>query len=332
MRLHNAKCAGVIRHLISFSFVFITFVFPKSILADQTRHVEYPTYTAHVNGLSIAYQEFGEPTKGNILLIMGLGAQLIAWDDELVLGLAGAGYRVIRFDNRDIGWSEKLDHLATPGILTGIRYKLGFSLASPYKLNDMAADADALLEHLGIQSAHVVGVSMGGMIAQIMASKYPERVASLTSIMSTSGAKHLPTSSVEIDFADVGNTREAAIEGTVQLIRKFGGSAGTMDHKVLYRRIARAHDRSHYPDGAARQLWAIADSGDRVELLRGVKQPTLVLHGKEDTLIPYQAGEHTAELVDGAKFVLLEGMGHSIDEVNRPTIIKEILALAAQVN
>ncbi len=300
--------------------------------AKQTRHIEYPTYTAHVNGLSIAYQEFGQPTKGNILLIMGLGAQLITWDDELVLALAEAGYRVIRFDNRDIGWSEKLHHLPTPGILTGIRFKLGFSLGSPYKLSDMAADANGLLEYLGIERAHVVGASMGGMIAQIMAAQYPQRVATLTSIMSTSGADHLPSSEIEIDFSSIGDSREEAISGTIALIRKFGGSIATMDQDVLYSRIARAYDRSHYPEGGARQLWAIADSGDRVELLKSLTLPTLVMHGEDDTLIPYQAGEHTAELVQGAKFVLLEGMGHSIDAINRPIIVSEIISLAERVN
>jgi pimeloyl-ACP methyl ester carboxylesterase len=320
------------RHLLSYLLVLLTFSFATVSSASEIRHVEYPTYTAHANGLSIAYQDFGEPRNGTILLVMGLGAQLITWDDQLVLGLVDAGYRVLRFDNRDVGWSEKLNDLPTPGIFTGIRYKLGFSLGAPYKLDDMAADANGLLEHLNIERAHVVGVSMGGMIAQIMAAKYPLRVASLTSIMSTSGAKHLPESSVEIDFSANGKTRDEVISGTVALIRKFGGSTLTMNQELLRQRIARAYDRSHYPDGGARQLWAIADSGDRVELLKTIKQPTLVLHGKEDTLIPFQAGEHTAELVTGAKLVLLDGMGHSIDEANRPIIVKEILQLAGSID
>jgi pimeloyl-ACP methyl ester carboxylesterase len=320
------------RYLVLSSFTLLFLCFFTLADASQARHVEYPTYTAHANGLSIAYQDFGEPSNGTILLVMGLGAQLITWNDELVLGLADAGYRVIRFDNRDIGWSEKFHKLPTPGIFTGIRYKLGFSLGAPYKLNDMAADANGLLEFLEIDRAHVVGVSMGGMIAQIMAAKYPERVASLTSIMSTSGAKHLPVSSVEIDFSAAGKTRDEVISGTVSLIGKFGGSAATMDQDLLRQKISRSYDRSHYPDGSSRQLWAIADSGDRVELLKSVKQPTLVLHGKEDTLIPFQAGAHTAELVQGSKFVLLEGMGHSIDDANMPIIVKQILILAGSVN
>jgi pimeloyl-ACP methyl ester carboxylesterase len=311
-------------HLISTLFTLCIFA---SANANQPRHVEYPTYSAHVDGLSIAYQDFGEPENGTILLVMGLGAQLITWNDELVLGLVDAGYRVIRFDNRDVGWSEKFYDLPVPGVVTGIRYKLGLSLGAPYKLDDMAADAYGLLVHLNIERAHVVGASMGGMIAQIMAAKYPERIASLTSIMSTSGAKHLPEGSVEVDFSARGNSRDEVINSTVSLVRKFGGSIATLDQDLIRQRISRAYDRSYYPDGSARQLWAIADSGDRVALLKTVKQPTLVLHGKEDALIPFQAGEHTAELVHGAKLVLLEGMGHSIDQANIPIIIKEILAL-----
>lgn len=309
------------------AILLITFAVTANAKPD--RHVEYPTYNAHVNGVSIAYQEFGQAEKGTILLVMGLGAQMIVWNDDLVLALANDGYRVIRFDNRDIGWSEKLDHLPTPGIMTGIRYKLGFSLGAPYKLDDMAADAYALLKYLEVDKAHVVGVSMGGMIAQIMAAKYPETVLSLTSIMSTSGAKHLPTSSVDIDFDSRGDTRDEIINSTVELVRKFGGSAATIDKAVLRKRIARTYDRSHYPDGGARQLWAIVDSGDRVELLKSIRQPTLVLHGDEDTLVPYEAGQHTAELVNGSRFVTLKGMGHSIDEASRPIIVREILQLAA---
>jgi len=318
------------RKLLTLISVSILLTLANIANAKPDRHIEYPTYNAHVNGLSIAYQEFGRADKGTILLVMGLGAQMIVWNDELVHGLANEGYRVIRFDNRDIGWSEKLDHLSTPGIFTGIRYKLGFSLSSPYKLDDMAADAHALLNYLEVEKAHVVGVSMGGMIAQIMAAKYPESVMSLTSIMSTSGAKHLPPSSVNLDFGSMGETRDEIIDSTVNLVRQFGGSAGTMDKAVLRKRIARTYDRSYYPAGSARQLWAIADSGDRVELLKTIKQPTLVMHGEEDTLVPFEAGQHTAELVGGAKFVPLEGMGHSIDDANRPIIVREVLQLAAR--
>jgi len=326
--------------LIKTSFattVFFAFLLAsaQASYAESTtldRHVEYPTYAANANGISIAYQDFGEAKKGTVILVMGLGAQLITWHDDIVHGLVEGGYRVIRFDNRDIGWSEKMHDMPTPGILTGIRYKVGMSLGAPYKLDDMAADAIALLEVLEIEKAHVVGVSMGGMIAQIMAAKYPQRIISLTSIMSTSGASHLPVSEIELDFSARGKNREEIIQGTMDLVRKFGGSSATTDEDVLRARITRAYDRSHYSDGGARQLWAIVDSGDRVELLKTIKQPTLVMHGREDTLVPYQGGQHTAELVEGAKFVMLEGMGHNIDEANRPIVVAEILAIAEKAN
>ena len=298
--------------------------------ADDTRHIEYPTYFTHANGLSIAYQDFGQADKGTILLVMGLGAQMIAWNDEIVTSLVDAGYRVIRFDNRDVGWSEKLYDESTPGILTGIRFKLGMSLGSPYKLDDMAADAIGLLDALNIAKVHVVGASMGGMIVQIMTARYPERVQSLTSIMSSSGAAHLPQGTVNLNMSAENKTREEAINATVDLVQQFGGSVGQMDRDVLYKRLARYYDRSHYAPGGARQFWAILDSGDRVELLKSIKQPTVGLHGVEDTLVPYSHGEHTAEMVSGSKLVALEGMGHSIDDASLPIIVSEILAVAAQ--
>ena len=180
------------RHFVLLSLLLVSVCTSNYAIASEARHIEYPTYTAHANGLSIAYQDFGQATNGTILLVMGLGAQLITWNDEIVHGLVEGGYRVIRFDNRDIGWSEKLYDLPTPGVTTLLRFKLGLPLGAPYKLDDMAADAIGLLDALEVERAHVVGVSMGGMIAQIMAAKYPDRVATLTSIMSTSGAKHLP--------------------------------------------------------------------------------------------------------------------------------------------
>ncbi|MBT8115471.1 MAG: alpha/beta hydrolase [Arenicella sp.] len=318
------------RKLLVLMFIVFAVSHPAAAFKSDSRHVEYPTYSAHVNGLSIAYQDFGEARNGTVLLIMGLAAQLITWNDEIVHGLVDAGYRVIRFDNRDVGWSEKLHELPTPGLITGIRYKLGLSLGAPYKLDDMAADSVALVEYLNIQKVHVVGVSMGGMIAQIMAAKYPHRVASLTSIMSTSSAVHLPQGSVDLDFSRQGNNREEIIDGTVDLVSRFGGSVGTMKREVLHAKLARSHDRSNYGPGRARQLWAIMDSGDRVELLKTIRQPSVVLHGREDTLIPYQHGEHTAELIDGAKFVMLEGMGHYIDDANLPIIVDEIIAVASK--
>jgi len=313
--------------LLVFISLFIILL-PGISLAYEDRPTEYPTYTAHVNGISIAYQDFGDPAHDAILLVMGLGGQLIHWDDDLVFELVSSGFRVIRFDNRDAGWSEKFINEPTPGLMTGLRFKLGMQLNSPYKLDDMAADSYALLEYLNIRRAHVVGMSMGGMIAQIMAAKYPDRVVSLTSIMSTTSASHLPMGSVELKPRSGPNTRETAINASLEVARLIDGTVAELSDEQWRQAIGRGYDRAHYGDGFDRQLWAILDSGDRVELLKTVKQPTVVIHGKEDTLIPYVAGEHTAEQVVGSKWVLLEGMGHYLDRVNKPKVIAEILEVA----
>ena len=294
----------------------------------ETRHIEYPTYFTHANGITIAYQDFGDPQDEVILLIMGLGGQLIHWNDNFVMALVNSGYRVIRFDNRDIGLSEKLLDAPVPGLFTYLRFQLGLSLKAPYKLNDMAADGIALLDNLGIDQAHVVGMSMGGMIAQIMAANYPDKIKSLTSIMSTTSAPHLPAGTLQVDFRDrEGLSRDEIIAESVKFGQAIDGSVAELSADSWWAIMARAYDRSHYDDGFSRQLWAILDSGDRVELLKSVTQPTLVVHGKEDTLLPYQAGEHTAELIQGARLVLLDGMGHYIDKVSASRIIAEIVAL-----
>lgn len=314
-------------NLILYVYLFFT----VTAFAERPDRVEYPTYYAHVNGLSIAYQEFGDPEHETILLVMGLGGQLIHWDDDLVWKLVDAGFHVVRFDNRDAGWSTKLYDEATPGILTGIRFKLGMSLGSPYKLIDMAADANGLLEHLGVSKAHVVGMSMGGMIAQIMASQSPERIKTLTSIMSTSSADHLPLGTVELDLAGRGEqTRTEAISASAKIGQQIDGTVAELSEAQWQSLAARGYDRSNYPDGFGRQFWAIMDSGDRIDLLKSITQPSLVIHGKADNLIPYQHGEHTAELIPDSRLVLIEGMGHFLDNVNKPLVIEEIIKIASK--
>jgi pimeloyl-ACP methyl ester carboxylesterase len=193
----------------------------------------------------------------------------------------------------------------------------------------MAADAIGLVDALGINKVHVVGASMGGMIAQIMAARYPDKVATLTSIMSTSGAAHLPLGSVNLSLSSDAKTRKEVIDSTYNLVKQFGGSSADLDYDETFSRLARYYDRSHYAPGGARQFWAVLDSGDRVELLKSVKQPTVVLHGEDDTLVPASGGKHTAELIEGSKYVPLKGMGHYIDEANRPIIVNEVLEIAA---
>lgn len=314
-------------NLILYVYLFFT----VTAFAERPDQVEYPTYYAHVNGLSIAYQEFGDPEHETILLVMGLGGQLIHWDDDLVWKLVDAGFHVVRFDNRDTGWSTKLYDEATPGMLTGIRFKLGMSLGSPYKLNDMATDANGLLEHLGVSKAHVVGMSMGGMIAQIMASQSPERIKTLTSIMSTSSADHLPLGTVELNLAGRGEqTRSEAISASAKIGQQIDGTVAELSEAQWQSLAARGYDRSNYPDGFGRQFWAIMDSGDRIDLLKSITQPSLVIHGKADNLIPYQHGEHTAELIPDSRLVLIEGMGHFLDSVNKPLVIEEIIKIASK--
>ncbi len=318
------------RQFIRISLLMAVFLLPNLSNAARSEQIEYPTYYANVNDVSIAYQEFGDPEHETILLIMGLGGQLIHWDDDVVWQLVDAGFHVVRFDNRDAGWSTKLYHEDTPGIMTGLRYKLGMSLGSPYKLDDMAADAYGLLNYLDVEQAHVVGMSMGGMIAQIMAAKYPQTVKTLTSIMSTTSAEHLPLGTVELDIAgDPNPSREQAIENTVVIGQQLDGTVAELNASQWRTIAARSYDRSHYPDGFGRQFWAILDSGDRIELLKNVRQPSLVIHGKEDHLLPFQHGEHTADLIEGSRLILIEGMGHFLDTVNKPLVVEEIIKLAS---
>jgi len=262
-----------------------------------------------------------------------LGGQLIHWDDEFVMSLVDAGYRVIRYDNRDTGLSQKYHDAPTPGMFAFIKYKLGLSTNAPYKLRDMAADAIGLLDQLDIEQAHIVGISMGGMIAQILAAEYPDRVSSLTSIMSTSGAEHLPQGSAQLDFRDRSEmSREEILQQSVEMFRPIFGGNIELTEEEIYQSSARAYDRMSYDPGFSRQLWAIIDSPDRVELLKTIQQPTVVIHGKADPLVPYVHGEHTAQMVPGSKLVLLDGMGHRIDRESRPKVINEILAVIAKAD
>lgn len=312
---------------VSFALTLLFLVVCSNAYATRSEQIEYPTYYANVNDISIAYQEFGNPEDESIILVMGLGGQLIHWDDDLVWALVDAGFHIVRFDNRDVGWSTKLYDMDTPGIMTGLRYKVGMSLGSPYKLEDMADDALGLIDYLDIDSAHVIGMSMGGMIAQIMASKAPKKIKTLTSIMSSSGDSELPQGTVEIEQSRGVPTREEAIERTARMGQQLDGTAAELTEEQWKAIGARSYDRSFYPDGYLRQLWAILDSGDRVTRLKSLTQPTLVIHGEADHLIPVEHGKHTAELVPNSRLVLLKGMGHFLDAVSKPIIISEITKL-----
>ena len=274
---------------------------------------------ARVGDIDLFYEDHGREGDPAILLIMGLGAQLIWWPDALVDALVAEGFRVIRHDNRDIGLSTKLAHEAPPGAraLMATAF-LGRPLATPYKLDALAADATGVLDHLGIRQAHIVGASMGGMIAQLVAAHYPDHVLSLTSIMSTSGRRELkkPALSLQLRMLkrrDPNAPRADKISAVMETLTLIGSPMA--DANVAHERAAlaeRAVDRSFYPDGARRQLGAIVASGDRVAALARITAPTLVIHGTADRLVPPDGGEDTARLIPGARLELITGMGHDM--------------------
>jgi len=280
------------------------------------------------NGIDIAYARSGDPRGRPILLIMGLGMQLTAWPDEFIDGLGELGFDVIRFDNRDCGLSTAFDDAGTPSrIWTWVKAAVGLPVRSAYTLEDMADDAAGLLAALGVTRAHVVGVSMGGMIGQILAVRHPERVLTLTSIMSSSGRRHLPRATAKARAALLrqpkGTDRSALVEYLVDLFRTIGSPAYPTPERQLRERIARSLDRGVNMDGVLRQLVAIVANGDRSRVLRAIRAPTLVIHGAADPLLPPACGEDTARLIPGARFELIEGLGHDLP----PALIERFLAL-----
>lgn len=281
------------------------------------------------NGISIAYDTAGEPSGTPVLLIMGLGMQLVAWPEDFVDGLVELGFYVIRFDNRDSGLSQKFDHTGVPSLpLAFLKNLLRLPLKPAYTLEDMAADAIGLLDALGVAKAHVVGASMGGMIAQLMAATYPQRVLSLTSIMSSSGKRGLPGPTAEaraVLFKRPASLKDfdSLVAHAANTFRVIGSPAYPTPDKQLRARMARAIRRNVSPGGVVRQLVAIAASGDRSKLLRTISVPTLVIHGAADPLIPLACGQDTARKVPNARLEVIEGMGHDLPA----QLIERFLAL-----
>ena len=263
-----------------------------------------------------------------VLLVMGLGMQLVAWPPRLVRGLINAGFRVVRFDNRDIGLSDKFDHLGVPNVLwQGLKYKLGLNIRAPYSLHDMALDAVGVLDALNIDKAHIVGVSMGGMVAQRVALRADHRCLSLSSIMSSSGARGLPAATPDITrlllSRPADKSLDAAIEHSVKMFKAIGSPGFPIDDED--RRIAVAYSlkRSHYPHGILRQMMAVVADSQRAAELANITLPTLVVHGKADPLVPYACGEDTARRIPGAKLVGVDGMGHDLP----PGVVEHLLPL-----
>jgi pimeloyl-ACP methyl ester carboxylesterase len=274
--------------------------------------------------IELAYQTLGDPASPPLLLVMGLGMQLIHWDLELCEELAERGYHVIRFDNRDAGLSTTID-VPVPPI---VRAMAGFHIDAPYLLGDMAKDSFGLLDELGIERAHVMGVSMGGMIAQTMAMERPERMLSLTSIMSTTGERRagMPKlRSWSVLMRRAPREREAFQDYFVRMFRIIGSPGFPQDEPRVRELAGATYDRAHNPAGTARQLAAILASGDRTPGLRRLRVPTTVIHGKDDPLIPFRGGLATARAIPDAELVAIPGMGHDLPREIWPKL-HEVLA------
>lgn len=275
-----------------------------------------PQITA--NGVTLEYEAYGDRANPALLLIMGLGAQLTYWPIELVEALVARGYHVIRHDNRDIGLSQKFTEHGVPdmGQVVAARMR-GEDPALPYSLVDMAADAAALLDELGIDAAHVVGASMGGMIAQLVAVNHPDKVLSLTSIMSTTGNPALPPAKPEAmavltERPPADADMETLVELGVRVSRTIGSPGYPVDDARLRERVIANSTRSFHPTGAARQMAAIVADGDRRDRLKAVSAPTLVIHGADDPLVPVEGGQDTAASIAGARLHTIAGMGHDL--------------------
>ncbi|HET9732071.1 MAG TPA: alpha/beta hydrolase [Acidimicrobiales bacterium] len=280
------------------------------------------------NGLEFEYETFGAAEAPPLLLIMGLGAQMTAWDDEFCRLLADAGFLVIRYDNRDTGLSSKLD-----GTVDIAAIFFGDTSGAPYTIEDMADDADGILEALDVPSAHVVGASMGGMIAQALAIRHPNRVKTLCSIMSTTGDPTVgqPTEEVIASMLQPGPIdRQGNIEASLTSQQLIGSPAYPVDEERFRRRAGEAYDRAFFPEGVARHVAAILASPDRTPGLRGLRLPTLVVHGDADPLVTPTGGKATAAAVPNAELLVIPGMGHDLPPALWPTIVSAIAANAAK--
>jgi pimeloyl-ACP methyl ester carboxylesterase len=287
-----------------------------------------PPQIARANGIDICYDIFGDAGAEPMLLIMGLGAQMVLWDDAFCEQIAARGFRVIRFDNRDIGQSSKLSggKRLTAVELLKLRF-LKIPVAAPYQLRDMAQDTTGLMDVLGIKSAHLVGASMGGMIAQEIAISFPQRVRSLTSIMSTTGNPRIPPptrAAAAMLMAPPPTTKDEYLARFAQTWKILRVGSFPQDEALDRARAERCFERGLNPAGVGRQLRAILASGSRKERLRTVRAPTLVIHGTVDPLVNPAGGKDTAASIPGAKLLMIEGMGHAIPIPMWPEIIDAI--------
>ncbi len=288
------------------------------------------------NGIQIEVDVQGPQQGEPLLLIMGLGMQLIGWPDELVQMLVARGFRVIRHDNRDVGLSQGFDKLGVPNVaVAALRHRLRLRVRAPYQIADMAADALGVLDALGVQRAHVCGASMGGMIAQHIAAKHPSRVKSLTLIMTTSGARGLPQARPAARQALLSRPPagdpEAYMMHTTRVLSVIGSPAYPPDPQRLRQRLQASYARAYRPAGTARQLLAVVADGDRSPLLRHITAPTRVIHGAADPLVPVHAAHDLVQKIAEAEADIIAGMGHDMPLPLIPRVAEGIARNAARV-
>ncbi len=285
---------------------------------------------AGANGLALCYEELGEPEDPTLLLVMGLGAQLVAWPDALCDGFAARGFRVVRFDNRDAGRSTHLHDAPRPDVRAALR---GDVSSAAYTLSDLAGDTAGLLDALQVERAHVLGASMGGMVAQVLAIEHPERVASLTSVMSTTGSRGVGGATSEalaVLTQPPVRSREEYVEQSIAGSRIIGSPGFEIDEDAARQRVGLAFDRGYDPLGVGRQLVAVLASPDRTTGLAGVAVPTLVWHGDADPLIDVSGGRATAAAVPDAELEVVEGMGHDLPVQIWGPLVERVTRLAAR--
>ena len=290
------------------SRLLLLFLMVTSVSARAEFSREYldqqPLEVTPANEISMSYLSLGDPEQPAIVMIMGLGASHVVWGDTLVQGLEASGYRVVLLDNRDTGGSTRFDDWGQPTVWWQLlKRQMGFEVDAPYTLNDMAADTVAVMDVLDINNAHIVGASMGGMIAQVVAAQYPQRIRSLVSIMSTTGSPQLPPPSAEASESLLGVT--------------------TDDRAAAERREAMVA-RGFYPQSMGRQMMAVFKTGDRSDAVATITAPTLVIHGAEDILLPPQHGAHTAQLIGGSELVVYDSMGHNIPDEVLPKLLQKM--------
>jgi pimeloyl-ACP methyl ester carboxylesterase len=283
---------------------------------------------AKINGIEIAYETFGNPSASPLLLIMGLGNQMVFWDEEFCRQLAVRGYWVIRFDNRDCGLSTWLDAAGIPDIFAMKQLIAQRKTApAPYSLRDMADDAIGLLNALNIESAHIVGRSMGSMIGQLMAIHHPERIKTLTSMMSSTGDRGLPPPEpdvLSILLEPQPTNRESFVDHSVRINKVLSGSGFQLDETRVREWSHESYNRGLNPEGVARQFAAIISTGSRKEDLKSLTVPTLVIHGDADPLVPVECGIDTANTIQGAQLIIIKGLGHTLAQAAYPQIIDAI--------